>query len=980
MRRSGRGSTKRATSFQVIAVLWIVVAVGVICAIYLAPKKPPPPPASRITYTEKPDREAPAEAARPGSPAAPREPVSAVKAPVEAPRPAAREPETRFLVQGVVTDAKTHAPVDKARVSCQWRGGGSAEASPEAQKPYMTYTNGQGRYVIDVECGGTYDFEVSRNGYISLRHQQGTLEAAAGELCMDFALSRGASIAGRVTESGTNRGAEGVILRALGPERSETVADEEGKYELTGFPPGAYEVRLDLSKAPYTASGMAPAKNVTIAHDRQEVMGINFQVDAAGEVWGYVVTRDGEAVGGTNVLLCTSSSMISQLTEASITQAPPLHGRSEKDGYYEIIGVPLKKEWRLYAMATESAPQLTAPFLLMPGQRSARIDIYVSPGTTVYGEVVSTDQTPVDKADVLCIPSYSKFFSPFDSPQAFRSVKSTEDGSFSLPNLPVGEYQILARKDGFKFAATGAPIYPDGYSDIRGVEVMLTPVAGGEFTVYGTVMDTQGRPIEGADLALAAMGVEELSAGTLTASSDAGGQYAFTQVSPGFLMLVVEKEGYESQNVTNVRLDEPTDVTLETKSMVRGVVLVRETGKPVENFRVQSVMLGAQGSTRPVLAQMISGASGQTFSNAQGHFNLALAPGLYTLEAKAVGLTPGRTEVEVEAGEDLDGVEILLSQAGARIEGRVVVTQGGQSPQGALVWVGTAPTAATPEPGAVDSGAEPEAVQVGEDGAFEFANLTADTYYVFGRLAGYAQGMAGPIQVGEGQTQSGVVLELGVGSALEGYVAFDGRLTAGAIVMAAGLENGVTEMATSDEQGQYRIEKLPPGPYLASAVRIGGGGSVAGLFSPLHARVEIVEGVTTVHNFGEPTNTAVIGLLTPPPPAGTIAYAILHLPGVPIDIAALNVANPMSWLGDASSLANFVVNLAPIERDGYFRMDNLAEGEYQIEIVYSNLGDVLASGGGVSLVYSGPVLVTEGQTSELNIPVPTQGAQGELGP
>ena len=83
----------------------------------------------------------------------------------------------------------------------------------------------------------------------------------------------------------------------------------------------------------------------------------------------------------------------------------------------------------------------------------------------------------------------------------------------------------------------------------------------------------------------------------------------------------------------------------------------------------------------------------------------------------------------------------------------------------------------------------------------------------------------------------------------------------------------------------------------------------------------------------------------------------------------MNVANPMSWIGDASTIANFVVSLAPIERDGYFRMDNLAEGEYQIEVLYSSIGDVLTAGGGVRLVYSGSVMITNGQTSEVDIQV-----------
>jgi len=255
-------------------------------------------------------------------------------------------------------------------------------------------------------------------------------------------------------------------------------------------------------------------------------------------------------------------------------------------------------------------------------------------------------------------------------------------------------------------------------------------------------------------------------------------------------------------------------------------------------------------------------------------------------------------------------------------------------------------------------------VQVGADGLFEFSNLSAGTYTLRARLEGYAQGQSAPVQLVDGQAVSGIEIVIKLGSALEGYVAFNGRPEPGAIVTVVG--NGISEMTTSDSNGFYRIAQLPAGSYLASAVSLTGG-AAAGLFSPLHARVEIVDGITTTYNFGEPTNTALTGLCTPVPPPGSIGYAVLHLPGGPTDVASLNFTNPASWFQDSSASANYVVGMSTVDRDGYFRMDNLVEGEYLLDVFYAGLADVFS--GNVRQVYSGVAKIVNGQVTELDIPV-----------
>lgn len=964
---------RRPSTYWVMGEIVVVAIMGVLAAILFAPRRPEAPPASRVSYEQKPAEQTETlhENVR-----------TETRVDAAAPEPDVADKEVggQFRIVGTVSDAQTKTPIPNAFIRCvrrrtaeeetAWRQQSAAlgleknksEAEQEelGRRESHVRTDKNGKYSIRVDRPGEYEFSVFRMGYLALREQKGTLDADRGELRMDFALSSGARVLGRITESGSGEPARGVKVKCEGASSANAVSDADGQYALAGLLPGNYAVTLDLAKTPYVSPGVIPSRNVSITTPTQEVKGIDFSVQTAGTVWGYVMNQKKEPVEGVEVFLCTAASMVSQVIEAGIKQTEPLHDRSEKNGYYELVGVPLSREWRLYAMSEERAPQLTDPFILTAGQRTVRVDVFLSSGSAVYGRVVSSaDRRPIDGAEVACIPSYTKFFSPLNTPQAFRAERSGNDGRFVIQSLPVGDYQLLARKRGYKFNATGEPIYPDGLSDIRGLELQLTPVEGGEGEVYGTVTDDAGRPISDASVSLAYVGLEDLDGGDVHTRTDPAGQYAFAGLTDGVLILSASKNGYETKTVSDVHLNEATDIVLSAGSSVSGIVLVKETNAPVERFTVYARR--SMASDRAGFPDILDGMSRSSSGGGDGTFTLSVSPGDYTIEARAPGLTPGRTAVNVGAGEKVTGVTIYMRNTGGRIAGRVTTTDK-RSPSGALVWLAGG-GAEFPLAGI---GEGTTGLQVGEDGAFEFSNLAAGEYTVQAKLEGYAQSTATPVQLADGQTMTGIEVVLGRGSSLEGTVSFDGRLEAGAIVTVVG--NGVTEMTTSDSGGHYQFEHLTPGTYLASAVSFRGG-SVAGLFSPLHARVEIVEGQPTVYNFGEPTNTALVGYCIPKPPAGMAgAYALLTTSDAQIDLEALNLMNPMSWFSEGSALSSFIVGMAPVEGDGFFRIDNLVAGEYVLIVFYAKVTDVFSRRlpwqvGGA------PVRIENGQTAEIEVPV-----------
>ncbi|MGI6460090.1 MAG: carboxypeptidase regulatory-like domain-containing protein [Candidatus Hydrogenedentales bacterium] len=976
-------SPDRFSPFQKIVAIWIAVAAAIVAAYFLTSRKEPPPKPSTISYSERPsermDRSRLENRARFGSPRT-----------IDPPRRSGEntEPEDPLALIGLISEAGTNQPLEGAFVRSmmllpQDEGSLSeTEGQDEAEAARMTpafldkahgarrstKTNDKGQYALPIPMSGRYLIQVARAGFVRRREVVEFVEGGEKQVRLDLTLSKGASITGRVLEAGTNAGIPLILITAHneeGTSSAETETAPDGTYELTGLVPGTYQVALDLTRQPYKAPERIPVQNVVIQHPDEKRTDINFTLSPAGTVWGYITDHEKQPVQGAQVYLCTSESLISQVLNAAVHQMPPLNSRSEKDGYYELIGVPLNQEWRVYATTDEYAPQLTDPFIVTASARNIRVDIHVLRGTSVYGRVLDQDGAPISNADTICAPSYSKLLQRLDEARALRHTESETDGSYVIANLPPGDYQILAQKDGYKIALMGDPLYADGFSDIQGFDLMLTAVDSGRYVIYGKVVDAGGHPVPGVNLTLSGLGTESMSATEMETRSDERGDFGFYGIESGFLVILAEKEGYTSQQVSEVRLDEPTTIVMQAAGLVRGRVLVRETGQPPARYNVRALPSDTQQSGIG-LALMSSGdpRDMRSFNHADGSFELALAPGEYTIEATAQGLTPGRQAVSALEGQSIDGVIVYVSQSGGVIQGQLQTMEGG-APAGATVWLGGAAEAQFGRLVDMVAQTQRHGVQVGADGRFEFRNLADGTYTVLAQAEGYAQGSSGPVQVAQSRTVTGVVVMLGSGGRLQGYVARNGVSLPGAMVTVIG--SGVSEMASADQNGQYAIDGLAAGSYLATAVSFEGRGT--DLFAPMHAQVEIREGEITVHNFGEESGASVQGLCTPPPASGSFGFALLRTPGSPATLTGLNLVNPADWYsGVGAGGAPGILGMSPIRDDGYFKIDNCPEGDYQLDILYVNLGEAMSGTGRPRSSHA--VSIRGDETIELDIQVP----------
>ena len=166
------------------------------------------------------------------------------------------------------------------------------------------------------------------------------------------------------------------------------------------------------------------------------------------------------------------------------------------------------------------------------------------------------------------------------------------------------------------------------------------PQAG---AVSGRVLDDDGAPVAGARVALRAPNME------LDAQTDAQGVYRFADVPFGTLELSVQRDGYETRELTVEH--GAGAAALPDQVLPRAAAAVGELRGLALSFRGKPV--AAHIVVRPI--DLAAGAPRELEAGADGRFRIELPPGRYQVEVGATGFESQTRKVEIAA----DGVVIL---------------------------------------------------------------------------------------------------------------------------------------------------------------------------------------------------------------------------------------------------------------------------------------------------------------------------------
>jgi protocatechuate 3,4-dioxygenase beta subunit len=307
-----------------------------------------------------------AQATAPGQTVQPR-PSSAEpqRMPARPLRPGETPPKGTGVLKGQVLTAGSGAPVRRAQVratSNDARGGG------------VTSTDAEGRYEIKDLPAGRYSISASKGGFVTGQFGQrrpgdpGTpidLSDAQTADKVNFVLSRGSVIAGRIVDDG-GEPVSGTTVNAMryqfmagsrrlvpgGGEGGNDRTDDQGNFRLYGLPPGDYYIsannRNGMMMMPgqnnTEADGFAPtyfpgtpnmseATRITVKAG-QEMTGANFALIVArmARVRGRAINSRGEPVASAMMMLMPDEPIMMAMTMNNAMAAG--------DGTFQFTNVP----------------------------------------------------------------------------------------------------------------------------------------------------------------------------------------------------------------------------------------------------------------------------------------------------------------------------------------------------------------------------------------------------------------------------------------------------------------------------------------------------------------------------------------------------------------------------------------------------------------------------------------------------------------
>jgi protocatechuate 3,4-dioxygenase beta subunit len=392
-------------------------------------------------------------------------------------------------------------------------------------------------------------------------------------------------------------------------------------------------------------------------------------------------------------------------------------GATGADGLARLAAAP--GAYLVSARAQGHAPALEE--VVRPaGEPLTRLDLALAAPLALEGRTVERGSgEPVPATAILLSREPERGAPRGDLPTEERAFAQSDGrGRFTLPGLAPGRYTLEAE------AAGHARVRLTGVAVPRAGPLEVTLSAAG--LVEGLVLDAEGRPAEGAEVAFT--GGEQV----LVVSSGPSGGFA-AEVPPRSWRLSARRGDAAAALAAPVVVAAGQSVRglqlrLGTPALLQGVV-VTSTGAPVPGATVGLSPAGEGGEL------------GRTATGADGRFAFrGLAAGAYDLDAGADGFAPVIRHGLLLAAGDTFEVRLTLSGTGA-VEGTVSDAQGrplaGARLRGGKLWGSM---------GQVDA----EAVS-GEDGHYRLGGLEPGRTTVRARRSEALSGASQLLLVEEGR-------------------------------------------------------------------------------------------------------------------------------------------------------------------------------------------------------------------------------------
>ena len=367
---------------------------------------------------------------------------------------------------------------------------------------------------------------------------------------------------------------------------------------------------------------------------------------------------------------------------------------------------------------------------------------------------------------------------------------TTDDGSFTLDNVPAGLTQVVVSAAGYTTAHLPGVTVEEGKT-VSDLQVDLDTGA----KIIGRVTGSDGSPLAGVTVSNdprgGGRGVVRFDASQSSTITDANGEYTLDAVDAGEKTLLFAHQGYlnESRTVTVTPPTTRLDVQLSTGVRLTGTVTT-ENGAPVADAMVTASSAASTGF-----------GNGQARTDSNGAFVIdQVAPGHYMLSAMKSGLANGvLRDFDVSSGAPAH----IVMKTGGTITGHVM----GLSPQEmeSATVIARSPSGSSSAP--VDSSGNYRI----EGAPTGTVRVSANTGQMFG------SGKSSPTKSIQVDAGASVQLDLEFQSAtvIRGRVTRDGQALSTARInfFPRSAQSSTNASANTDSNGNYEVSGLDDATY-----------------------------------------------------------------------------------------------------------------------------------------------------------------------
>jgi protocatechuate 3,4-dioxygenase beta subunit len=680
---------------------------------------------------------------------------------------------------------------------------GGAIVTLDSNPPRTATSEDDGSFYFDKLVGRAYTLIAQGDGGVA---GPVTARLTDGTEPVILIVRPAASVEVKVLSAADRKPIAGATVEVRGLVSQTGTTGDNGVARIKGVPADGYQVVARADGYAQTATWMrVGGEEITET--------IELSLRRGAPVAGRVIDPDGAALAGA-VVLYSGASDWSQQANARWDGVV-----SDDKGEFRIDGLP-EGTFRFRARHEEFAPGLSEPITLDGRNERTGVVVQMEQGAVIAGVVIDEQSAPVPGAAVRV--SLGGPGMRFERP---RQTYSDDDGKFEMRALPRREIDIVA-------------VHEVATSETESANLEATPEKR-DFTlkldvdgvVAGVVVDSEGEPVEGAQVLLwpdfrrgdGGSGRDFRLRGQSEELTDAGGRFEFRGLQDMPYQVRANPPGVAGgRGRAFMREGTPAQVgdtelriVLEKDGTIRGKVAFQD-GEVPEAFTVS--LGGFRGGT--------------PFSTEDGSFSIADVPAnTYTITVRGIGFDQAqKPDVEVASGADVDLGTITVTK-GRAIEGRVVTAQREPVP-GASVTVGRMLFGSGSSTTAAGRFGPPgtqrnKTVVTGDDGSFIIRGVAASDLNIVAEHE--TLGRTVPVAIpGSRESTFGLELVMQPTGALEGIVTMGGKPAESVRIscQSQSVPGAIFGVATGDD-GKFRFDKLSPGSYMVAAMT--GGNPMRGM-------------------------------------------------------------------------------------------------------------------------------------------------------